>query len=80
MAALHARLAANIADERHRGAKHGLHALRWSGGRSVGRCIDHSEYLSWARRAFGLSASCSRFVALFTVGNVPVAVGGAELL
>lgn len=89
MVTLHASLAAYIADERHRGAKHRLHALRWSGVRGVGRCIDHSKYLSWGRRAFelmardsrfGLRVICSRFVALFIVGNVPVATGWAAML
>ena len=78
--ALHASFAADIADERHGGAKHRLHALGRAGSRGVGRCVIHSEYLSWTRRAFGLSARCSRFVALFTIGSVPVAARLAALL
>lgn len=80
MIALHASFPADVADERHCGPKHRLHALGRAGGRCVGRCVDHSEYLSWTRRAFGLRARCSRFVALFALGSVPVAVGWAALL
>lgn len=59
MVALGASFVAYVADEGHVAARHWLHAFLRSSAWVVSLCCGHSEYLSWARRAFGLRAKCS---------------------
>ena len=62
--------AADITHDGHGGAVETLHPLGVPGVRLVIGSGRHSEYLSWIRRALGLTAKCSKFWRLFAVDSV----------